>query len=270
MTQPDKSLHDLLRPFLSARRSGLITDVDGTISPIAPTPDAAFVTPRSRDALRRLSDHLALVAVISGRAVDDVRERVGLPELTYIGNHGLERWHAGSIEVLPEAAAYRPALEQVIAAVQPLLRPGMLLEDKRVTLSIHYRLADDPDATAVELAPAVERITRENGLAFVPGRMIFEVRPPLKIDKGSAFERLIRDHALDAALYIGDDTTDADALKMARTLRASSEIYSLGVGVESDETPLEVADNADWLVSGVSGVELFLEAILSAASASSS
>ena len=207
--------------------------------------------------------------MISGRAADDVRERVGLPELTYVGNHGLERWHAGTIEVLPEAAAYRPALERVIAAVQPLLRPGMLLEDKRVTLSIHYRLADDPDTTAAELAPAVERITRENGLAFFPGRMIFEVRPPLEVDKGSAFERLIRDHTLDAALYIGDDTTDADALKMARSLRASGTVYSLGVGVESDETPLEVVDNADWLVSGVSGVEAFLETLLNAASASS-
>ncbi|MFN8564045.1 MAG: trehalose-phosphatase [Anaerolineae bacterium] len=264
--------NDLLREWVergrAGERVGLVTDVDGTISPIAPTPDAAQVPPRSRDLLRRLAGRLALVAAVSGRAADDLSARVGVPGLVYVGNHGLERLRDGESEALPEAIAARPALERVIAALRSRLLPGMILEDKGVTLSIHYRQSADPAAVEAAFAPLVEQISRENGLRYFRGKMIFEVRPAVEVNKGTAFARLIAEYALAAAMYIGDDVTDADALIMARSLRRAGTCFALGVGVESDDTPAVLQDNADVLVSGVSGVEALLDWLLSTLSAS--
>ena len=98
---------------------------------------------------------------------------------------------------------------------------------------------------------------------------MFELRPPVNIDKGSVFSDLIHTYKLDAALYLGDDTTDADALQMAQQLRHDGVCYSLGVGVESDDMPALVRDNADLLAVGVGGIEALLAWLLAARSASS-
>jgi trehalose 6-phosphate phosphatase len=255
-----------LQRLLDAARPGVITDVDGTISPIVAHPDAAQVTPRSRDLLRDLHAHLALVAVISGRAVADVQARVNLPELVYVGNHGLEWWIDGQVQLAPEAAAHRPALEAALDAVRALQVPGMIVEDKGATLSVHYRQTSDPDTVAATFTPILQRIADERGLKLFQGRLVFEVRPPIQVNKGSAFSDLITYYHLDAAIYLGDDTTDVDALIMARRLRESGACYALGLGVTADETPPAVLDHADLLADGVQDVEAFLAWLLSASS----
>ncbi len=259
----------LLQPVIRRDRLGLVTDVDGTISQIVDQPDAAQVTPRSRELLHALQAHLALVAVVSGRGVADVRRMVGLPELTYIGNHGLEWWRDGRIEIAPGAAAFRPALEAAIDALRGHTMPGMIVEDKTATISVHYRQTADPTAAAATLAPVLERIAAEQQLSLFQGRMIFELRPPVDTNKGSAFRLLVERHHLDAALYLGDDTTDVDALRMARELRRTTPCYALGLGVESGHMPPAVHENADLLIAGVQDVEVFLAWLLSAVSASS-
>ena len=259
----------LLAPLVSAPRLGIVTDVDGTISPIVAAPDAAQVTPGNRALLAALAGKLALVAVISGRAVDDVRARVGVPGLVYVGNHGLEWWAGDQVEVPPDLQAYRPALESARRALASALLPGMALEDKGATLSLHYRQTDDPDAAAAAFRPVIERIASANGLRLFQGRMVFELRPPLEIDKGSAFARLVARYALDAAAYLGDDTTDADALQTARRLRQDGTCYALGLGVLGAETPAIVRDQADLSLSGVDDTEAFFAWLLNARSASS-
>jgi trehalose 6-phosphate phosphatase len=259
----------LLAPLTSAPRLGIATDVDGTISPIVATPAAAQVTPRNRALLAALARQLTLVAVISGRAVDDVRARVGVPGLVYVGNHGLEWWSGDQVEVPPDLQAYRPSLEAARRAVESARLPGMRIEDKSATLSVHYRQTDDPDAVAASFAPVIERIASAHGLRLFQGRMVFELRPPLDIDKGSAFARLVARYRLDAAVYLGDDTTDADALQTARRLRQDGTCYALGLGVLGDETPATVRDQADLWLSGVGDVEAFFAWLLSARSASS-
>lgn len=248
----------LLTPLLTAHRLGLVTDVDGTISPIVSRPEAAQVTPRSRELLAALAQKLALVGVISGRAVDDVQARVGIPTLVYVGNHGLERWASGRVEVAPEAQKYRPALKAVADSVRDHLLPGMQIEDKGATYSIHYRNAADPARAETELAPLLQRLATQNAIRLFQGRMIFELRPPLDIDKGTAFEALVHDYQLDAALYLGDDTTDADALRACKRLRAAETCYAIGVGVVADETLAAVIESADVLAHGIAQVEAFL------------
>lgn len=263
-----RDYRDSLKRLFDFERVGLITDMDGTLSPIVPVPDDAAPTTRNRQLLKALSASLALVAVVSGRAVDDLYKRVNLPELVYAGNHGLERWRDGEVVPTPQAADYRPNLEAVIEMLEPQLPDGMWIEDKRATLSLHYRDTANPTQTADAYATKLQTIAESHDLRVFEGRMIFELRPPLDIDKGTVFKQLIAEYDLQAALYLGDDTTDADALKMAQQLRQDNTCYALALGIESDETPQDVLTFADALIAGVSDVESFLDWLLTASKAS--
>lgn len=241
--------------------------MDGTISHLVERPDEARITPRSRELLQALQPHLALIAVISGRAARDVRRIVDLPGVEMIGNHGMEWWRDGQIVIAPEALAYRPALLAAAETIRAQHIPGLFIEDKGVSVSFHYRHTPDPAATADRLAALLPEIA--DGLSLFRGSMIFELRPPVGINKGTAFRQLVEQHELDAAVYLGDDTTDLDAVRMARHLRESGACYALGLGVESDHIPPTLHDQADLLLSGVQDVEAFMAWLLSAVSASS-
>jgi len=256
----------LLKQWLTYERCGLITDMDGTLSPIVPKPDDAYPTDKNRDLLRQLNEKIALVAAVSGRAADDLYKRIQLDELVYAGNHGLERWRDGKVVVAPDVQPYRPAIEKALFDVQQHLSEGMMVEDKGATLSIHYRNTADPQAEVERLEPIMQAIGDQHQLKIYQGRMIFEVRPPIEINKGTVFRDLIAEHQLDAAIFIGDDTTDADALKMAKKLREAGDCYAFGVGVWSDDVPSLVVESSDMLVAGVSGVEDFLAWMVESAS----
>lgn len=259
-----------LRACLEAGRLGLVTDMDGTISVIRLVPSEAHPTPRSRELLHALSLHLPLVAVVSGRAADDVRARVDLPELVYVGNHGLERWQDEQVVVDPSTNPYVADVAAVRDAVQPYLTPGAWIEDKRVTLSVHYRQADDREGFAREIAPRIRQQAEEHGLRTFDGRFIVEVRPPIDRHKGTIFADLIREYDLNAALFLGDDVTDADAMRVARQLRAEGLCYAIGVGVQSEAMPDVVAESADIFADDIADVEDLLDWLLKALSASSS
>ncbi len=248
---------------------GLASDVDGTLSPIVDDPRAARVTPRNLDLLGRLAERLPVVAVLSGRSAQDVAKRVGLPGLVYIGNHGMDAWQQGQVSLLPAVAGYRQALTAALHEIDGLLAEGMSLEDKGATLSVHYRQTSRPDQAARELAPALEAITKTHGLRLTRGRMVFEVRPPVDVDKGTAFADLVRSNQLEAACYLGDDTTDVAVFRAAVRLRGSGECLAYGLGVRSQGTPQEVLAEADFLVDEVTGVESFLDWLLKARMASS-
>ena len=138
--------------------SAVVTDIDGTISAIAPTPAEAMVDPGAKAALALLAERLAAVAVVSGRAPQDGAAMVGLPELTYVGNHGLERIARGTPWTHPVAAAAQPAIAAALAEIESAARaaadvPWLLVENKGVTGTIHYRLAPDQIAAAALLEP---------------------------------------------------------------------------------------------------------------------
>jgi trehalose 6-phosphate phosphatase len=249
-------------------RFGLISDVDGTLSHLVRVPEDALVTEASRAALFHLQRELPLVAVVSGRAAADVYERVSVPGLVAIGNHGLERWTPEGVEVNVAVAEHRPALLAAATEISGYLEPGMTLEDKGPTLTVHYRRTAEPQETAQRLAPEMERIAGDHGLTLHYGRMVFELRPPLTTNKGTAFTALIEEFDLQAALYLGDDTTDVDALLAAQRLREEGRCLSYGVGVVDEGTPPSVARSADLLASGVEDVEALLSWLANAVSAS--
>ncbi len=260
-----QALKDITQ-FTQAQKLGLVTDVDGTISPIVTHAHAALVTPQSRAALKGLTAVLPLVGVISGRGAVDVRERVGVEGVVYMGNHGMERWRDGGLEIPPDVAAYRP---NILAAVQTIRREleteniaGVWLEDKGATLSLHYRQAEDHAGIVAHFRPILHNIEARHGLTVFEGRMIFEIRPPLQMNKGTAFKTLVQEYGLTAAVYIGDDTTDLDAIRAAQALRADGTCYAVGIGVASPETPPAVLEGADYIAEGIADVEAFLAWLL--------
>lgn len=260
---------DKLQKAINKSRFGLVTDVDGTISPIVDIPNEARVTPRNLDLLSTLLQQLTLTAVISGRAAEDVYGRVGLPGLVYIGNHGMEQWQDGQIIVSPIAASYRENLSAAIPAIKRILIAGMRFEDKGATLSVHYRQTNDPEKVEVELVSSMQSIAKQHSLHLTQGRMVFEFRPPVEIDKGTAFVELVKTHKLNAAFYLGDDTTDVAVFISARRLREAGQCLAYGLGVESQGTPQTVLTEADYLIEEVAGVESFLDWLSKARMASS-
>lgn len=259
----------LLRPLAETPRLGVVCDLDGTLSHITARPQDAQISPRNLELLTAFQDCAALVAVVSGRSAADLVRRVGLQDVTYIGNHGLEQWMNGQVVPVEEARIYDRHIADILAEIRPHMMPGMQIEDKVITASIHYRQSPDPEAVEQVFLPLIEQAAQVHQLRFFRGRKIFELRPPLEIDKGTALQKLVDEHQLGAVVFLGDDNTDAHALAMARELRAQNGCYAVGLGVESDATPESVLASADVLASGVDDVEAFLEWLLTARKASS-
>ena len=243
---------DVLRQTPSA----VVTDIDGTVSAIAPTPAEAMVDPGAKAALALLAERLAAVAVVSGRAPQDGAAMVGLPELIYVGNHGLERIARGTPWTHPVAAAAQPSIAAALAEIESAARsvadvPWLLIENKGVTGTVHYRLAPDQIAAAALLEPLARAAADRHGLRLTLGRMIFEVRPALAVNKGTAIRELAQDLGLRGIVFFGDDVTDVDAFRALRELREAGEAATLRVGVLGPDTSPAVLAEIDMSVVGV-------------------
>jgi trehalose 6-phosphate phosphatase len=222
---------DLLATFAEdPSQAGLFLDVDGVLAPIVPRPEDARVPEETRTELRRLNGLYALVACISGRSGDVAREIVGVPELTYVGQHGLE--------LEPESAEWTERLRDFLAGID-----WPRVEDKGLTAALHYRdVADEPAARAqLEEIAASARVA---GFVARFGRKVLDLVPPLQADKGTAIRSLLQERELQRALVAGDDTTDLDAFRALDGLE-----LSVRVAVASDEGPVELKEAADVVVA---------------------
>lgn len=250
------------RRVLSAAPSGLFADIDGTLSQMAPRPEAATVSPATRRALERLAASVELVMAVTGRGVDDARALIGTDRIGYVGNHGLERWHGGVTELHPLGAPFVEPIADVLRAVAadaPL--PGVILENKGSSASIHYRLVPDPTAARHQLLAALEPLLRQVGLRVTEGRLVLNILPLVGVDKGTAIEEIVVERGLRGVVFLGDDVTDVDALRALRRLRDGHGIAALGIGVWSPEGPPELRETADLLLHGVPEVERLLHAL---------
>jgi trehalose 6-phosphate phosphatase len=242
--------------ILLQRPSAIVTDIDGTISAIAPTPAEAVVEPVAIAALEQLARRLAVVAVVSGRAPQDGAAMVGLPGLIYVGNHGLERIVRREPWTHPVAAAARPAIAAALKEIESAARdaadvPWLIVENKGVTGTIHYRLAPDPTMAMRFLEPLAHAAAERHGLRLTFGRMIIELRPRLAVTKGTAIRDLANDYGLRGIVFFGDDVTDVDAFRALRELREAGAAATLRIGVLGPETAAVVRDESDVKVQGV-------------------
>lgn len=239
-------------------RMALYTDIDGTISPIAATPSDAFLLPGAAEALSTICAHGIRVVAISGRAAADARRLVGLPELDYAGNHGFElmtaKGHVIAEDVAAASTSVKAALGDLIA-LSDALPTGLVIEDKTFTGSVHYRLTKNPDASAIVLKAVLSDIAARHGLLLTEGRLVYELRPRLDINKGVFVMNDVRLQGIRTAAFLGDDITDLDGFRALRVLTESGELLaSASVGVRAPESPERLLVESDVLVDGVTGM----------------
>ena len=262
------SLERLIAPLREdPGRSAVLTDIDGTIAPIVLDPREAAVPERTRELLRELARRYALVGCLSGRRAEDARRIVGLDELAYSGNHGMELLLPGETEVLPDprldghetdSARFVEGLDR-----SELERVGIRAEDKGPIVALHWRGVPDEGA-ARSLLHEIAGEAESRGLIPHQGKRVLEIRPNVEINKGVGVAGLIPVHPVDAALYGGDDRTDVDAFTALRALREGGKLKAaVCVAVAAEESPTELVDQADLTVDGPDGFVRVLEALAS-------
>jgi len=243
------------------RSVAVLTDIDGTLAPIAPTPDMSEVPEELKDLLRRLSSQFLLVAGISGRKSEEALDLIGLEDVVYFGNHGFEILRDGEVEVIPEALPYLEKVQELESLAREELAPqGAFVEEKGITASIHYRNA--PPEVGEKCVEFARREGERLGLRITVGRGVVEARPPIRANKGTAVRTLVEDYHPKKAMFLGDDTTDLDAFRELEKLREEGNLQDiLRIGVSSDEGPPEIETEADIVVDGVDGVGEVLGAL---------
>ena len=216
-----------LLPRLAAAGAPLLTllDFDGTLSDIAARPEDAALRPGNASLLQTLASDMpgviAAVGIISGRALDDVAGRVGVPGLIYAGNHGLEIAGPGLRYRHPAAATAIPMMADVAGRLAAALDgiPGVAVENKGITLTMHYRQtpAEYRCRAVAGFYDAVRPLVDSGRCRITTAKAALELRPAADWHKGRALD-LIRARIAPGAvpLYIGDDATDEDAFRAAQ------------------------------------------------------
>ncbi len=200
----------------------LLSDYDGTLTPIVSTPQEALLAGEMREQLQTLSagDNLK-IGIISGRQLSDLKELVALEGIYYAGNHGLEIEGPGCFFIHPDCLRTRNCLIQIAKTLEERLAAidGVIIEDKGLSLSLHYRLVKNDFVTQVKgiFYQVCRSYKIRKQIKVTYGKKVLEVRPPVGWDKGKAVHFLTQ-KALTGGqnhltLYLGDDQTDEDAFE---------------------------------------------------------
>lgn len=251
-----------LQPAVALRLGGtplsILLDVDGTLAPIAPRPDQVKVPAETCQALESLiAIPDAHVAIVTGRSVDDGRRIVPLAGLGVIGNHGFEvLGESGEVISEPAAQSFLSTIREALARMAPLREiPGVVIEDKQWTLSVHYRLASRQAIPGI--TDAVQRAAGDLGLRVTRGKEVLELRPPLEVNKGTAAVLWVKRLGMSpsaSVLYAGDDRTDEDAFRELRAAFPRAVTIRVGDPDHGETTAAEFrvetpADVKDFLVA---------------------
>jgi trehalose-phosphatase len=211
--------------------AGIFLDFDGVLAPIVARPEDAYPPPEARAELARLVRRYALVAVVSGRAGDDVAARVAVDGVVVVGSHGLE--------LDPQAERWRRRIADFAGAAA---WPASQLELKGLSVALHFRDRADEAAAVIELE-AIAETARDEGLVARFGRKVLEVLPPVGSNKGTAVRHLLERDGLTRALVAGDDTTDLDSFRAVEQLE-----HRVRVAVLAPESPRILAEHAELVV----------------------
>ncbi len=244
----------------------LLTDFDGTLSPIVGRPGEAALPEETRQAVEALVSHERVgVAVVSGRALSDIKDRVGIQGVTYAGNHGIEIEGPWLKFVYPPAEAVRPVIRRLYSRLSEALAgfEGAFVEDKGIALSVHYRLVREDRVDELKRAceETVRRLRSEGKIRTTEGKKVYEVRPGVLWDKEDAIVLLMSGwtsstgSSTSLAIFLGDDLTDEGGFKVVN----KHEGVSIYVGETGRSTaaryflrsPAEVAEFLQRLIQAV-------------------
>ena len=236
-----------------AARSGQVAvflDYDGTLTPIVSQPESAFLSGSMREALRGMAARTP-VAILSGRDLDDVRQRVDIDGIIYAGSHGFDI--AGPRGLCRQAATeFSPSLDLAEKQLHKALDriPGARIERKHFSIAAHYRNVKENNVSAVRQAVA-EVVARHRDLRRIDGKKVCELLPDIDWDKGKAVLWLLEALGFERGnvrpVYIGDDSTDEDAFRA---------LEPCGVGIIVAEQSQRTV--ARYMLKDPGEVELFL------------
>ncbi|MEP7082985.1 MAG: trehalose-phosphatase [Chloroflexota bacterium] len=253
---------ELARGALEAEPSGLLTDFDGTLSPIVGDPELARLVDGADGALASLASRLAVVAIITGRAAADARRLTGVRAALVVGNHGVEWLEPNEPEpaLAPDAAAIGRRLESALEQVP--IPPGVVVERKGLSATVHYRHAADTADARAAILRALRGASR-HGVEVREGRMSVELRPRGLGDKGVAALAIVERHALRGVVVMGDDLTDLDMFRAVAELREAGRIQAaiVAVGAGEGEGPAELREAADVTLRDPAEAALLLAAL---------
>ena len=264
---PAATLVEALDPLRAdPASSAVLLDIDGTLAPIVRHAADAHVPEATRSLLIEISRRYRLVGCISGRRAAVARQIVSIGTIAYVGNHGAEVLPAGATQarVDPRVAEWAERVARFAASVDTpeLQRLRVRGEDKETIAGFHWRGAPDEEA-AHEAVVGIARRAEAEGFAVHWGRKVLEVRPPVSLNKGAGVTALLGDEPVQAAVYVGDDSTDLDAFRALRARVEEGRLQTaICAAVSSEETPEELLREADLIVDGPGGVRELLEALL--------
>lgn len=257
---------DAIASLLADPASSLIAlDYDGTLAPIVARPEDARPAQGVIEVLSLLAVSVGQVAVISGRAADEVVALGGLaviPGIRVLGHYGLQSWHSGALsspDPVPGVDVARSRLPDLLATAPA----GVYVEDKHHSVAVHTRPAAAPQEALDELIPALWALAAETGLEAVPGKYVMELRPP-GVDKGTALRELIAAVGARAVIYAGDDVGDLPAFRVLADGRERDGIAAMSVAVivpGARDVPAALRDAADLVLPGPDGVVAWLTGI---------
>lgn len=231
--------------------TGVFTDFDGTLAPIVDRPGDARPVEGAGETLEALARSFAVVAIVSGRSLDDLRSRIRPDGVVMAGSYGRERSDRPGRRA---SEGWEPVAVAATSMISEL--SGLVLERKGAGIALHYRTAPslEPDARSV-----AETLAREFELEVLHGRLVVElVRPGPK--KGDAVATLSSERALKTLLLAGDDVADVQAFEWAR----SADVRSVLVGVGSEEAPPSLEAMADLVVNEPGELVAFLKRLAAA------
>ncbi len=240
-----------------AASAALFLDFDGTLSPIVADPGAARPLPGVPAVLAALAVRFATVAVVSGRPVGYLVDRLGPADGVHLaGLYGLEERPPGGVTANhPGVAPWEPVVRSVIERARAVAPPGLLVEPKRLTVTLHWRSHPELEGWARDFAREAQA---SEGLEVHEGRMEVELRPPVPADKGTVVDRMAPGH--EAAACFGDDVGDLPAFAALARLGAAGMVVAT-VAVGDPETPAAVLRAADVVVDGPRAALAALEAM---------
>ncbi|WP_151634708.1 trehalose-phosphatase [Noviherbaspirillum aerium] len=189
-------------------------DFDGTLAPIVAVPEDARLPDNLRTLLERIA-YYAPIAIITGRSVEDISRRLGFQPDFVVGNHGLEGvpgWEDLATEHEHACAGWHRQIDQALR--EPGWDPGIQVEDKRFSLSVHYRQVEDVAGSVRALESLFSHL--DPPPRIVGGKYVYNLLMQDRCHKGSALSRLMELSGATSALYVGDDVTDEDVFRMRR------------------------------------------------------
>lgn len=239
----------------------VLADYDGTLTHIVKRPELAELQGDTRNLLVDLARQSRVtVGLVSGRSLDDLRGKVDIKGIIYVGNHGLEIQGPGISFIHPAARELKPLLKQLCLKLTQTLETvkGVLVEDKGLTCTVHYRLVDEDRVSDIAgiVYETIRKAEAEKMVVVASGKKVYEVRPATDWGKGQAVKLLVETYDRTRngiTIYLGDDITDEDAFRMIRR-------YDYGISVFVGE--YTSASQANYFLRSPDEVTTFLEKVL--------